>query len=120
MKNKWIHFDIDKENIFGLICGLTMVLLSIAMIFFNSEVSNICLRDILMILLLGFFTPIYYLLVVKKKKLSVLGIHKSKLIVSLAINVTAGISLLVMFIYKNTEEIVLNVNSFRSEERRVG
>ncbi len=112
MKNKWIHFDIDKENIFGLICGLTMVLLSIAMIFFNSEVSNICLRDILMILLLGFFTPIYYLLVVKKKKLSVLGIHKSKLIVSLAINVSAGISLLVMFIYKNTEEIVLNVNSF--------
>ena len=41
MKNKWLHFCIDKENIFGLVCGLIMILLSIAMALFNSEVVNI-------------------------------------------------------------------------------
>ena len=112
MKNKWIHLDIDKENIFGLICGLIMVLLSIAMTLFNNEISNIILRDILMILFLGFFTPIYYILITKKKDLSVLGVHKNKLTASLAINVITGISLLAMFISKNTEDIVFDKNSF--------
>lgn len=112
MKNKWCHFDIDKENIFGLICGFIMVLLSIAMTLFDSEMGNIILRDILMILFLGFFTPIYYLLIIKKKNLSVLGVHKNKLTASLSINVIAGISLLVMFISKNTKEIIFNINSF--------
>lgn len=112
MKNKWLHFDIDKENIFGLICGLIMVLLSMAMTLFNSGISNIILRDILMIIFLGFFTPIYYILIIKKKDLSVLGIHKKKLTVSLAINVITGISLLAMFISKNTQDISFNINSF--------
>lgn len=112
MKNKWIHFDIDKENIFGMICGLIMVLLSIAMTVLNSEIGNIILRDILMILFLGFFTPIYYISIIKKKNLSVLGLHKNKLTVSLAINAITGISLLAMFITKNTKDIVLNLNSF--------
>lgn len=112
MKNKWYHFDIDKESIFGLICGLIMVLLSIAMTLFDSEISNIILRDILMILFLGFLTPIYYILIIKNKSLSVLGVHKNKLAVSLAVNVIAGISLLAMFMSKNTEEIVFNIKSF--------
>ena len=73
MKNKWFHLDIDRETIFGLICGLVMVLLSVAMALLHSEISNIILRDILMILVLGFFTPLYYLLIVKKKSLSSLG-----------------------------------------------
>lgn len=111
MKSKWLCFDIDRETIFGLICSLIMVLLSVAMKFFNNEISHIILRDLLMILFLGFFTPIYYILVVKRKNLSVLGVHKNKLTVSLAINVIAGIALLAMFISKNTEEIVFNRNS---------
>lgn len=112
MKNKWLHFDIDKETIFALVCGLIMVLLSIAMALFNSEIGNIILRDIFMILLLGFFTPFYFILIIKKKNLLVLGIHKNKLIVSLTINAAAGISLLAMFISKNTEHISFNINSF--------
>ena len=104
--------EFDKENIFGLVCGLIMVLVSIAMALFNSEISNIILRDILMILFLGFFTPIYYILIIKKKSLAVLGVHKNKLAVSLAINVIASISLLVMFISKNTKDIGFNINSF--------
>lgn len=112
MKSKWIHFDVDRESIFGLACGLIMVLLSIAMALFSSEISNIILRDVLMILFLGFFMPVYYILIIKKKKLSVLGIHKNKLMVSFIINVTAGISLLAMFISKSTHDISFNINSF--------
>lgn len=112
MENKWFHFNIDKENIFGQICGLIMVLLSVAMTMFDNEISHIILRDVLMILLLGFFTPIYYILIIKKKKISVLGIHKDKLIASLAINLIASVSLLAMFIGKRTEDIVFNINSF--------
>ena len=112
MKNKWLHFDIDKENIFGLVCGLFMVLLSMAMALFTSEISSIILRDILMILFLGFLTPIYYILIIKKKDLSVFGIHKDKLTVSLAINIVAGISLLAMFISKYTGDIVFNINPY--------
>lgn len=112
MNNKWLHFDIDKENVFGLICGLIMVLLSISMALFDNEISNIVLRDILMILFLGFFTPLYYILVIKKKNISVLGVHKNKLAVSLAINVVAGISLSAMFINQNTGDIAFNRESF--------
>ena len=41
-----------------------------------------------------------------------MGIHKKKLAASLAINVITAISLLAMFISKNTEDIVFNINSF--------
>lgn len=112
MKNKWFHFDIDRETIFGLICGFVMVLLSVAMALLHSEISNIILRDILMILVLGFFTPLYYLLIVKKKSLSVLGLHKNKIPVSLIINISAGASLLAMFMSGRTEDIVFGLDSF--------
>jgi len=112
MMNKWLHFKVDKETLFVLVCGLIMILLSIAMGFFDNEISNIILRDVCMILLLGFVTPIYYILIVKKKNLSVLGIHRNKLIVSLGINVIAGVSLLAMFISNRTEDIRFDINSF--------
>lgn len=89
-----------------------MILLSITMALFNSEIINIVCRDILMILFLGFFTPTYYILIIKKKNISVLGITKNKLTLSLAINVAAGISLLVMFISTNTKDISFNIYSF--------
>lgn len=112
MKNKWLHFDIDRENKFGFICGLIMILLSIAMLLFNNEISNILFRDILMILILGFLMPLYYILIIKKKSWSVLGIHKNKLAISLVINVVTGLSLLAMFISHNTKEISFNITSF--------
>lgn len=112
MKHKWCHFTIDKETVFGLICGFMMIFLSIAMTLFHNEFSNILLRDICMILLLGFFIPIYYIVMIKNKNLSVLGLHENKLTASLIINVAAGASLLSMFISQNTEEIIFNRNSF--------
>lgn len=112
MKNKWLHFDVDRESIFGLTCGTIMILLSFAMTLFQNEISNIILRDVLMILFLGFLTPLYYILLIKRKDLSVLGIHKNKLTASLAINVLAGISLLAVFLGKNTQDIAFTIDSF--------
>lgn len=112
MKNKWIHFAIDKENIFSIFCGFLMILLSVAMTLFQNEIMNILLRDLCMILLLGFFLPLYYITIVKKKNLSVLGIHKNKLTASLTINIIAGLSLLGMFLAKNTEPIRFSIDSF--------
>ncbi len=111
MKNKWLHFAMDKENIFGLVCGFIMIALSATMTLFHNEFFNILLRDICMILLLGFFLPLYYILFIKKRTLSVLGIRKEKLTTSLVINAAAGLSLAFMFISKNTESVTFNINS---------
>lgn len=112
MKKKWIHITIDQETMFSLFCGLIMILLSVSMTLFQSEIINILLRDLCMILLLGFFLPLYYIVIVKQKSLSSLGIHKDRLPASLLINITAGLSLLGMFLKQNTETIHFTIDSF--------
>ena len=112
MKNKWLHFSVDKETLFALACGALMILLSVTMMWLDGEVASIILRDALMIVLLGFFTPLYYIVVVKKQSPAVLGLHKNRLAASLAINIVAGGALLAMFIRKNTETIVFTQGSF--------
>ena len=112
MKNKWLHFSVDKETLFALACGALMILLSVAMTWLDGEVASIILRDALMIVLLGFFTPLYYIVVVKKQSPAVFGLHKNRLVASLAINIVAGGALLAMFIRKNTEAIVFTQGSF--------
>lgn len=98
MKNKWIHFSIDRESLIGMLSGVGIVILSVIMTIFNNDIANIILRDILMILVLGFFFPLYFTIIENKKSVSVLGIHKKKIVISLAINIIAAIMLLVMFI----------------------
>lgn len=112
MKNKFIHFGIDKENIIGIANGLGIILLSCLMTIFKNEIAHIILRDILMILVLGFFFPLYYTVIINKKPVSVLGIKKEKIIVSLIINLAAGIMLLAMFVSKNEQPISFSKNSF--------
>lgn len=58
MKNKWIHFSIDRESLIGMLSGVGIVILSVIMTIFNNDIANIILRDILMILVLGFFGSI--------------------------------------------------------------
>lgn len=89
-----------------------IVILSVIMTIFNNDIANIILRDILMILVLGFFFPLYFTIIENKKSVSVLGIHKKKIVISLAINIIAAIMLLVMFISGNTETIMFSKNSF--------
>ena len=96
MKNKWIHFSIDRESLIGMLSGVGIVILSVIMTIFNNDIANIILRDILMILVLGFFFPLYFTIIENKKSVSVLGIHKKKIVISLAINIIAAIMLLVL------------------------
>ncbi len=112
MQNKYFHITIDKENVFALFCGILMILSSAAMTIFHNELVNIILRDVFMILLLGFFLPVYYIVIVKEKSLSVLGLHKDKLLASLIINVIAAASLLGIFISETTEPILFSTDSF--------
>lgn len=112
MNHRWIHAAADIETVCGLASGLLMILLSAAMTLFRNEIAAILLRDVCMVLLLGFLFPIYYILIVKKKSLAVLGFHKNKLAASLAINAAAGISLFGMFMSQNTETITFTADSF--------
>ncbi len=112
MKNKFIHFNIDKENLIGMTNGLGIILLSCFMTVFKNEIAHIILRDILMILVLGFFFPLYYTTIVNKKPISVLGIKKDKIIFSLIINFIAALMLLAMFIFKNEQPVSFSKNSF--------
>ena len=66
MKNKWIHFSIDRESLIGMLSGVGIVILSVIMTIFNNDIANIILRDILMILVLGFFFPLYFRSVYKE------------------------------------------------------
>ena len=81
MKNKWIHFSIDRESLIGMLSGVGIVILSVIMTIFNNDIANIILRDILMILVLGFFFPLYFTIIENKKSVSVLGIHKKKIVI---------------------------------------
>lgn len=83
MKNKWIHFSIDRESLIGMLSGVGIVILSVIMTIFNNDIANIILRDILMILVLGFFFPLYFTIIENKKSVSVLGIHKKKIVMML-------------------------------------
>ena len=65
MKNKWIHFSIDRESLIGMLSGVGIVILSVIMTIFNNDIANIILRDILMILVLGFFFPLYFTIIEK-------------------------------------------------------
>ena len=71
MKNKWIHFSIDRESLIGMLSGVGIVILSVIMTIFNNDIANIILRDILMILVLGFFFPLYFTIIENKKSVSV-------------------------------------------------
>ena len=95
-----------------MLSGVGIVILSVIMTIFNNDIANIILRDILMILVLGFFFPLYFTIIENKKSVSVLGIHKKKIVISLAINIISAIMLFVMFISGNTETIMFSKNSF--------
>ena len=55
------------------------------MTIFNNDIANIILRDILMILVLGFFFPLYFTIIENKKSVSVLGIHKKKIVLKILV-----------------------------------
>lgn len=113
MKKNLFHFQLDRKAIVGLVSGALMILLSCAMNFFpDSTLATIFLRDILMIFLLGFIFPLFYVLKKEKKNLSVLGIHAEKWKISLFINVVLALFLWVILSGKGIETIHFTLESF--------
>lgn len=110
---KVFHLSFDKETAVTFISGFIVILLSISMLFFpNNKFVSFLLRDILMILVVGYIFPLYYIKIKKNKSLSVLGIHKQKLGISLLLNIIFAISLLTMFIKKKSTPITFTNDSF--------
>lgn len=112
MVKRLFHFQLDKNTLVGLISGSLMVILSCAMTNYpNSNLATFVLRDILMIFLLGFLYPLYYVWFCEKGSLAALGIHTDKWKKSLIIDIIAAMLLLIMFIGKNTAPITFSINT---------
>lgn len=113
MKKKLFHFHIDQKTVVGLFSGSLMVLLSCAMnLFPESTAAAVILRDILMIFVLGFLFPLYYVLIREKKSLAVLGIHTDKWKISLLINILSASALWFVFSGKSSMPIRFTLESF--------
>ena len=111
--NKLFRFCVDTSTTTGIISGMLMILLSILMNCFpDNEFAQIILRDVLMIFLLGFIFPLYFILIRQKENLSVLGIHKNKIKRSLLINVIFAVALLAVFLKEKSQPVAFNLQSF--------
>lgn len=111
--NKLLRFRVDTNTIAGIISGSLMILLSILMNCFpHNEAAQILLRDVLMIFLLGFVFPLYFILIRQKEDLSLLGIHKNKLKRSLLINIIFAAALLAIFLKEKSQPVAFNLQSF--------
>ncbi|MBU5439587.1 hypothetical protein KQI42_16350 [Tissierella sp. MSJ-40] len=109
---KCFKFELSKDTIVAFISGIVVIFFSSLMLFFQeqtilNEIMSIFLRDVLMILFIGFWFVLYYVIIVKKESISVLGITKKKLTLSLVLNVGFGAGLLTVFM-KDGEKIVFN------------
>lgn len=113
MRKKLFHLQFDFDAVVGLVSGAVMVLLSCAMNFFpDNTLAAILLRDILMIFVLGFLFPLYYVLRKEKKSLWVLGIHREKWKISLLIDVVCALVLWGVFSRESTGAIHFTLESF--------
>lgn len=111
--NKLFRFCVDTSTTTGIISGMLMILLSILMNCFpDNEFAQIILRDVLMIFLLGFIFPLYFILIRQKENLSVLGIHKNKIKRSLLINMIFAAALLAVFLKEKLQPVTFNLRSF--------
>lgn len=109
---KCFKFELSKDTAVAFISGVVVIFLSLLMSFFQKqtiidEIMSIFLRDVLMILFIGFWFVLYYVIIVKKENVSILGITKKKLALSLVSNVVLGVSLLIVFM-RGGERIIFN------------
>ncbi len=99
---KLFHLNFTKDTTIGLTGGIIVILLSLCMNFFPGTglidtAMSILLRDVLMILVIGFWGVFHYVLVIKKESLACLGFHKKKLWLSLILNLIFAVCLLFGF-----------------------
>ena len=109
------RFQPNKSTIVAFATGLSIILLSTAMILFKGSqietIMHILLRDFLMIFIVGFCFPLLYVRAKEKYPYATLGITKHRLKTSLALNVFFAILLLLSFILGNGQVIIISYKS---------
>lgn len=112
---KLFRFHPNKSTIVAFGTGLSIILLSTAMILFKGSqietVLHIFLRDFLMIFVVGFCFPLLYVRAKEEHPYATLGITKHRLKTSLVLNVFFAILLLLSFLLGNREVIIINYKS---------
>ena len=105
---KLVKFSPDKNTAVAFFLGVAIIVLSVTMLLFNGTTHettiNIIIRDLIMIFILGFCFPIFY--VGKNENgYSALGITKIKLKLSLILNILFAAILLISFIFNTSAEV---------------
>lgn len=95
-------FAPTRETATALVTGCAVIGLSLAMLLFDGArlelFANIILRDVLMVLLIGFCFPLYYVTAPQRQNLRFMGITTLKLKRSLIISIVLALVLLAVFI----------------------
>jgi membrane protease YdiL (CAAX protease family) len=89
--------------------GCLVIVSSLGLLLFSGntladEIGFFILRDLVMIFGLGFAFPLYYVSIIRKESLSEIGITKQKWHISLVINGSLALLLLVQFMFETGEE----------------
>ncbi|MBL7067017.1 MAG: hypothetical protein ISS29_04055 [Candidatus Marinimicrobia bacterium] len=108
-----------KDTAIAFILGFLSIAVSFGLLLFHGNttadaIGFFILRDLIMIFALGFAFPLYYVLIIKKGKISEFGITREKWIVSLIISIILAILLLFQFMSEAGElgqEILLSSNA---------
>lgn len=113
---KWLRFSPGKETALAVRVGVAVIIVSVLMQFTGETggglIARIVLRNLVMLLLLGFCWPLYYVLVKSREGLAALGVTRRKLKISLLVNVVLGAALLALFVSESGQTPVLDLNGF--------
>ncbi len=109
-------FNVSKDTGLAALVGLVMILLSLLMIPFGTNVIrdvviSFILRDVLMIFGLGIVFVSLYIEKNENKTLEDIGFTKQKSIVSVIINIVLGAGLLIMFFKEQIPENIVSVKN---------
>lgn len=105
-----------KDTAIAFILGFLVIAISFVLLLFSRDtltekIGFFVLRDLIMIFVLGFAFPLYYVLFIKKEGLDVFGITKKRWLVSLIVGIVLAILIFFQFVsetVKPWQEILLN------------
>lgn len=97
-----IKFAPTKDTGVAFLAGIAMILASFALYLFygesiKDEIVFFVIKDIVMMVGIGFIFPLYYVLVIKRESIKTFGITKDKLSLSLVLNIILAVLLLLQF-----------------------
>ncbi len=110
------RYQPTKDTAIAFILGFLVIAVSFSLLLFSRDtiadkIGFFVLRDLIMIFILGFAFPLYYVLITKKDKIREFGITKEKWLISLIVGLVLAILLLFQFTSETGgvgEEILLS------------